>query len=173
VLSRTPYIDNGSTAFNCYFIAHLWCAVSDIIQYINIHNTVTKTNLSCQEPLKNQNQRRANQKQNQNQNQSNAKAAVGLDIIEFLEQNNTQKVAVPKINMLKWFKKSKPIPLGRWAIQQQHIPRKIDLANCDSCGVCPTIKPSLKLKYKYIIVDDDIVLEGIYGITDKRIDTHA
>ena len=79
--------------------------------------------------------------------------------------------------MFKWFKKTKaklaPIALGRWAIQQQHIQRKIDLANCDSCGVCPPIKPPLKLKYKYIIVDDDIVLEGIYGITDKRIDTHA
>jgi|TARA_B100001741_G_scaffold283840_1_gene259041 ferredoxin len=84
-----------------------------------------------------------------------------------VEQNNTTKVAVLKINMFKWFKKSKPITLGRWAIQQQHITRKIDLANCDSCGVCPTIKPSLKLKYKYMIVDDDIVLEGTYNITDK------
>ncbi len=70
--------------------------------------------------------------------------------------------------MFKWFKQSKPIALDRWAIQQQHIQRKIDLANCDSCGVCPPIKPSLKFTYKYMIVDDEIVLEGIYS-NNKRL----
>ena len=40
--------------------------------------------------------------------------------------------------ILKMFKKEKKIVLGRWNtsnnILEQH--RKIDLANCDSCGVC-------------------------------------
>jgi len=75
--------------------------------------------------------------------------------------------------MFKWFKKSKaklaPIALGRWAIQQQHIQRKIDLANCDSCGVCAPLQPPVKLKYKYMIVDDDIVLEGNLQVYTNKV----
>ena len=35
------------------------------------------------------------------------------------------------------FKKQKPLPLGRWAFNSfNETQRKIDLANCDSCGTC-------------------------------------
>lgn len=65
--------------------------------------------------------------------------------------------------MLKWLKKTKPISLGRWAIKEQHIKRKIDLANCDSCGVCPPLQKPITLKYKYMIVGDDIIFETVEG----------
>jgi len=117
--------------------------------------------LSCQKPQKRKRVNR-DQNQNRNQNQRQSKAAVGLVIIVSEEQGNMQKAAVLKINMFKWFKKAKPIPLGRWAFE--HVERKIDLANCDSCGTCAPPQPPLKLKYKYMIVDDDIVLEGILQV---------
>ena len=37
----------------------------------------------------------------------------------------------------RFFKKQKPVLLGRWAHNSiNEIQRKIDLANCDSCGTC-------------------------------------
>tara|TARA_B100001094_G_scaffold333458_1_gene412855 strand:+ start:12602 stop:12814 length:213 start_codon:yes stop_codon:yes gene_type:complete len=70
--------------------------------------------------------------------------------------------------MLKWLKKTKPIPLGRWAMKSQHVKRKIDLANCDSCGVCPPLTPrnTTVTNYKYRIVGDDVVLE--FNIENKK-----
>lgn len=40
--------------------------------------------------------------------------------------------------LLKILKKEKKIALGRWGISKNNIEqnRKIDLANCDSCGIC-------------------------------------
>lgn len=57
------------------------------------------------------------------------------------------------------FKKSnKQLLLGRWKTNNNliDINRKIDLANCDSCGTCnvPDYKQSVE---KMIVVDDDIV----------------
>ena len=75
----------------------------------------------------------------------------------------------------KIFKKQKPLPLGRWAFNSMtETQRKIDLANCDSCGTCGlenykknTIKvPEKKLfdkkNEKYLLCEDDIVDLGIY-----------
>ena len=76
------------------------------------------------------------------------------------------------------FKKQKPIPLGRWAFNSlNETQRKIDLANCDSCGTCgledykkkTIIKvPESKLlkkeetNDKFLMWEDDIIDLGIY-----------
>tara|TARA_B110000008_G_scaffold278706_1_gene323296 strand:+ start:3628 stop:3897 length:270 start_codon:yes stop_codon:yes gene_type:complete len=79
--------------------------------------------------------------------------------------------------LFKIFKKQKPVPLGRWALNSlNETQRKIDLANCDSCGSCglkqykkkTTIKVSEtklfenKISDKYLLCEDDIIDFGIY-----------
>jgi len=79
--------------------------------------------------------------------------------------------------LFKIFKKQKPTPLGRWALNSvRETQRKIDLANCDSCGTCglenykkQTIKVSEnklfgknKTNDKYLLCADDIIDLGIY-----------
>lgn len=78
---------------------------------------------------------------------------------------------------LKLFKKQKPTQLGRWAFNSiTETQRKIDLANCDSCGTCgqkeytknTVIKvPEKKLfknknTDKFLLCGDDIIDFGIY-----------
>tara|TARA_B100001175_G_C19321174_1_gene547820 strand:+ start:85 stop:357 length:273 start_codon:yes stop_codon:yes gene_type:complete len=78
---------------------------------------------------------------------------------------------------LKLFKKQKPTQLGRWAFNSiTETQRKIDLANCDSCGSCgqkeytkkTVIKvPETKLfknknNDKFLLCGDDIIDFGIY-----------
>ena len=55
---------------------------------------------------------------------------------------------------LRIFKKQKPVPLGRWKVgeKQSIIDKKIDFANCDSCGVCD--KKNLPIFY---VVEGDVV----------------
>ena len=78
----------------------------------------------------------------------------------------------------KILKKQKPLPLGRWAFNSlNETQRKIDLANCDSCGTCglehyekkTIIKvPESKLlkkketSDKFLLCEDDIIDFGIY-----------
>ena len=58
--------------------------------------------------------------------------------------------------MLKFFKRQKPVKLGRWQRQTQQsvIDRKIDLNNCDSCGTCGQKE---EVVIKYLIVEGDVV----------------
>ena len=65
-----------------------------------------------------------------------------------------------KSNMLKRILfKPKPIRLGRWKMEQSNkaLLRKIDLANCDSCGTCNVTDVKKKCN-KYIRIEDDIVI---------------
>lgn len=57
-------------------------------------------------------------------------------------------------------KKQKPTKLGRWSVEEsmQVIERKIDMANCDSCGICE--KKNL-LRF-YVIEGDVICLNNTY-----------
>lgn len=53
------------------------------------------------------------------------------------------------------FTKNKPNKLGRWQIAEAAIQhRKVDLANCDSCGTCGTSQPKKELEddelYMYV-----------------------
>ena len=51
--------------------------------------------------------------------------------------------------LLRILKKDKKLALGRWSVSDNKIEqnRKIDLANCDSCGVCNnTIDDIIKLE---------------------------
>ena len=72
--------------------------------------------------------------------------------------------------MFKTFlKKQKPVKLGRWGHHNfNEIVKKIDMANCDSCGSCGE-KNGIKIKVnekkllnqknmkKFIIINDDII----------------
>lgn len=61
--------------------------------------------------------------------------------------------------MSKFFKQVKPVQLGRWAIgTSSSRARKIDLANCDSCGTC-----------SYVVLNDD-VLSLDDGLVDGNVD---
>lgn len=61
--------------------------------------------------------------------------------------------------LLRLFKKTKKIRLGRWDtnVSLQTLQRKIDLANCDSCGTCTiALQPKKKTEEKldvYVIAD--------------------
>ena len=69
------------------------------------------------------------------------------------------------------FKKQKPVKLGRWGHHNfNEIVKKIDMANCDSCGSCgkrndTEINDSKKnnntakfINYKnFIMINDDII----------------
>ena len=41
-----------------------------------------------------------------------------------------------EIGIHRFFKTSKPVPLGRWQISNSHTNLKIDLSNEDHCGTC-------------------------------------
>lgn len=61
--------------------------------------------------------------------------------------------------MLKRFLRRKPIKLGRWErLKDKNLEQiKIDLANCDSCGVCG--KKEIKNTQKLILLpENDIVI---------------
>ncbi len=74
----------------------------------------------------------------------------------------------------RFFKKQKPVLLGRWAHNSiNEIQRKIDLANCDSCGTCSidhyktkktskTNKTNNKnlINEKFLLYGDDIINIG-------------
>ena len=56
----------------------------------------------------------------------------------------------------------KPVPLGRWKPSENNSVeqlRKIDLANCDSCGTCTT-----KDTKKKMVTDDELIDYNIYII---------
>ena len=59
--------------------------------------------------------------------------------------------------MLNFFRRQKPVKLGRWQTtdKKELIDRKIDLNNCDSCGTCGQTKKNLKIKF--LIVEGDVV----------------
>ena len=65
-------------------------------------------------------------------------------------------------------KRNKPLLLGRWRVDENliDINRKIDLANCDSCGTCsvPEYKQNKIEKNidKYTLHHDNIVDIGIH-----------
>ena len=68
-------------------------------------------------------------------------------------------------------KRNKPLLLGRWRVDENLIDvnRKIDLANCDSCGTCsvPEYKQNNLIKTygkndKELLYDDNINDLGIY-----------
>ena len=66
---------------------------------------------------------------------------------------------------LRWFRKTKPVVLGRWALhtEKEKLLRKIDLANCDSCCVCKgdfEIKPKEKPIIVILPENDVIKLSG-------------
>lgn len=69
------------------------------------------------------------------------------------------------------FIKQKPVKLGRWAHNKfDDIVKKVDLANCDSCGTCgKSTKIKIKvnekklinsknIKNEFLICNDDIIV---------------
>ena len=59
-------------------------------------------------------------------------------------------------------KKMNPPPLGRWKLSENNSLeqlRKIDLANCDSCGTCITQDTK-----KEIIIEDEFIEYNIHII---------
>ena len=74
------------------------------------------------------------------------------------------------LTMLRFFKKTKPNLLGRWQINESKVlkDRKIDLANCDSCGVCSK-RVVRKIKTVYYIDGDDVIRQELnQRIGDER-----
>ena len=65
----------------------------------------------------------------------------------------------------RFFTKSKPIKLGRWAVDESQRLKnvKIDLANCDSWGTCGTTTKVKKNKLK--VSDKEVLMAAQLGLT--------
>ena len=61
--------------------------------------------------------------------------------------------------IFRFFKKSTPVKLGRWkTLKSKDVTaRMVDLANCDSCGVCNNERKKIKKEEIYLLLQDDII----------------
>ena len=69
------------------------------------------------------------------------------------------------------FTKSKPNKLGRWQIADAAVQhRKVDLANCDSCGTCGVTEQQQKVldEELYMGIEMGFIPVGSFNLNSKR-----
>lgn len=70
----------------------------------------------------------------------------------------------------RFFTKNKPNKLGRWQISDAAVQhRKVDLANCDSCGTCTIPEPidDMTEEELYMHVELGVIPIGSFDLNSK------